>query len=277
MSPAARATIALVYDFDGTLSPQPMQEYTILPELGVSPAEFWEEVNAQTEDAEPMLVYLRRLLEIARERGAPIRRESFAGLGERIELFPGVVDWFGRIEDRVAEISGGSVQVAHYIVSAGLEEILSSVPISTRFRRIYASSYHYDQDGYASFPRVLVTDTTKTQFLFRINKGREALRDNINSHMPLDQRPIPFSQMLYIGDGETDVPSMAVTRQSGGYAIAVHGAESAREREICESLRSAGRVNYIAPADYRAGSRLDELVDIVLRAMVANIRVRDAG
>ncbi|MGJ8671191.1 MAG: hypothetical protein ACSHXK_17030 [Oceanococcus sp.] len=271
-------TVAIVYDFDGTLSPLPMQEYTILPELGVQALEFWDGVNVQSrgEEAEPMLVYMRRLLEVAQENGQAIRRESFLGLGSRIELFPGVLEWFDFIDQRVLELSDGKVELVHYIVSAGLQEILDGVPIRDKFRRIYASSYHYDSSGHATFPRVLVTDTSKTQFLFRINKGKEDLRENINTHMPQDERPVPFSQMLYIGDGETDVPSMAVTRQNGGFAIAVHAEGSEKGEATCKSLLEAGRVNFYAPADYRETSRLAALVDTVMRAIISNMNVKTA-
>jgi len=269
--------VALIYDFDGTLSPQPMQDYTVLPMLGIKPAAFWEEVNRQSEDLgeESMLTYMRLLLEKAQQGNLRIGREEFKKLGREVKYFRGVETWFNRINHFVAKAGDGRVNVRHYIISAGLKEILDGISVRKHFHNVFASEYHYNQDQLATFPKLLVTDTTKTQFLFRINKGKERLTESINTHMPHGERPIPFGNIIYIGDGETDVPSMAVTRQSGGNAIAVFKAGKA-ERELktqatCKELLAAGRVNFIAPADYSSGSVLERRVHILLRSVIARI------
>jgi hypothetical protein len=269
----ARDTIAMVYDFDGTLSPQPMQEYTVLPKLGIRPDDFWAEVNRVTKEtaSESMLVYMRLLIEKAEERKVHIGPDDFREMGKAIEYFPGVEDWFERVNDYIAEKSDQQINVNHYIISAGIKEILEGTTIKDHFQGIYASEYHFDHHGVAKFPKLLITDTSKTQYLFRINKGKEDLNETINEHMPEAERPIPFSNMIYIGDGLTDVPSMAVTRNNQGHSIAVYNGDSKKALKVCKDLLVANRAHFIAPADYRDGSDLDKRVRLLLRAVIANI------
>ena len=269
-------TIALVYDFDGTLSPQPMQEYTLLPKLGITPDEFWGRVQRESAEtvSEKMLVYMRLVLELAQERHVKISRRDFRAMASDIKYFPGVEDWFTRINAYVKQRSGGKVKVLHYIISAGMKEILEGVSIRRHFRQIYASEYHFNFQGIATFPKVLITDTSKTQYLFRVNKGRETLNESINEHMAEAERPIPFQNMIYLGDGMTDVPSMALTKKNGGHTIAVYPERDEHDRAVCVSLLQAGRVDFIAPADYRARSQLARRTELLLDAMIANIAYR---
>jgi len=269
-------TIALVYDFDGTLSPQPMQEYTVLPKIGVAPVEFWAMVNREARETEsdPMLVYMRHIIEALERVKVDVKREDFAAMARAIEYFPGVATWFGRINAYVRKRSRGQVKVQHYLISAGQKEILDGVSIRRHFKRIYASEYHFNHHGVATFPKLLVTDTMKTQFLFRINKGIEAVTESINEHMPEDERPIPFQNMIYVGDGMTDVPSMALTKKNGGHTVAVYDAEGDRGRATCVKLLDAGRVDFIAEADFRAASRLTRRVQLLLDAIVADVAYR---
>jgi phosphoserine phosphatase len=273
--PFFQNTIAVVYDFDGTLSPQPMQEYTVLPRIGVEPADFWKRVNAEARatQSDPMLVYMRHIIELLERRELAIERTDFAAMAKSIKYFPGVSGWFERVNAYVKNRSAGKVAIHHYLISAGQKEILEGVPIRKHFTQIYASEYHFNHHGIATFPKLLVTDTMKTQFLFRINKGREAVTDSINEHMPEADRPIPFANMIYIGDGMTDVPSMALTKKNGGYTVAVH---DERDSGIATGLKllDAGRVDYIAPADYRKGSKLSRRVELLLDAIVAGIAYR---
>jgi hypothetical protein len=266
-------TIAIVYDFDGTLSPQPMQEYTVLPKIKVNPAKFWKEVFQQSKDtvAESMLVYMRLLLKKAEDAEIHIGRNDLKHMGKEIEYFPGVKKWFGLVNDFVKKEGKKRIKIKHYIISAGLKEILEGTSIRKQFSRIYASEYFYDQHDRATFPKLLITDTVKTQYLFRINKGKEDLGESINEHMPEAFRPIPFSNIIYIGDGLTDVPSMAVTKSNGGNTIAVYKSNSKKGKAVCEKLFKAGRVHFMAPADYRRGKQLHKNVKILLRSIIANI------
>ena len=270
--------IALVYDFDGTLSPQPMQEYTVLPKIGVEPAEFWAKVNREARETESdaMLVYMRHIIEALESYKLDVKRGDFAAMASLIKYFPGVPTWFARMNAYVRRRSKGAVKLQHYLISAGQREILDGVSIRKHFKRIYASEYHFNHHGVATFPKLLVTDTLKTQFLFRINKGREAVTESINEHMPESQRPIPFQNIIYLGDGMTDVPSMALTKKSGGHAVAVYDpkAKGERGRATCVKLLQAGRVDFIAEADYGKGSRLSRRVELLLDAIIAGIAYR---
>jgi len=272
--PFTQNTIAMVYDFDGTLSPQPMQEYTVLPKIGIEPEAFWAKVHKEAVEtgSDPMLVYMRLMMEMLyKNDDVRITREDFAAMAGHIQYFPGVEEWFPRINAYVKKRSGATVNIHHYIISAGQKEILEGVSIHKYFRQIYASEYHFNQYGIANFPKLLVTDTSKTQFLFRINKGKEAISESINEHMPEGDRPIPFANIIYIGDGMTDVPSMALTTKSGGHSLAVFNPRLAKSKTTCVRLLDAGRVDFIAPADYRAGSKLAKRVQLLLDSVIAGI------
>ena len=266
-------TIALVYDFDGTLSPQPMQEYTVLPKIGAKPAQFWRRVNREAREtaSDPMLVYMRHIIEALELAKVDVKREDLAAMAKRIAYFPGVATWFSRMNGYVRKRSAGHVETRHYLISAGQKEILDGVSIRRHFKRIYASEYHFNHHGVATFPKFLVTDTLKTQFLFRINKGREDVTESINEHMPESERPIPFQNIIYVGDGMTDVPSMALTKKSGGHTVAVYNPRRKDGRAECMKLLDAGRADFIAEADYRAGSKLTRRVQLLLDAIIADI------
>ncbi|MGR8947793.1 MAG: HAD family hydrolase, partial [Gammaproteobacteria bacterium] len=190
-----RNVLALVYDFDGTLTPQPMQEYTVLPQLGISGEEFWNEVNDEVvrTGGDSILTYMRLLVEKIDTNKKHLSRDALRDLAGRIKYFPGVESWFGRINQYVAERSSGAITVRHYIISAGLSEILEGVSIKPHFERIYASQYYFNHHEVACFPTIVINDTSKTQYLFRINKGREGSQDSINEYMSEDRRPIPFT------------------------------------------------------------------------------------
>ncbi len=270
-----KKTIALVYDFDGTLSPKPMQEYSFLPKIGEDPKAFWAESNriAAEQGADPLITYMHLMYKKAKERGIRVDREDLVQQGREVELFPGVTEWFDEIGTYVsgrAEAHG--ITIRHYLVSSGLTEIIEGTSIFPRFHNVFASEYWFDAYD-LPYPKRVITDTGKTQYLFRINKGIEDLGQSINQHMPEDQRPIPFSNMVYFGDGDTDVPSMALMRKSGGYAVAVHPPGKARTK--CVDLFKAGRVDFFAGADYRPGSDLFKRTCLLLDRMVADIRVRE--
>lgn len=221
----AKKTIALVYDFDGTLSPRPMQEYSFLPQLGIKASDFWAECTriARTENADPLITYMHLMYKKAKEKGIRVDRKDLVAQGAAVELYPGVTAWFDEIDAYVRERAGvEGVVVKHYLVSSGLTEIIEGTLIYPKFANVFASEYWFDAYD-LPFPKRVITDTGKTQYLFRINKGLEDQFASINTHMPEAARPIPFSNMIYFGDGETDVPSMALLKKNGGHAIAVHG------------------------------------------------------
>ncbi len=270
-----KKTIALVYDFDGTLSPRPMQDYAFLPQIGIDPEEFWKESNrlAREQGADHLITYMHLLYKKAKAKGVRIDRDDLVKQGGRVEFYPGVEDWFDAIGSYVklrAESHG--IGLRHYVVSAGLTEIIEGTKIYKRFHNVFASEYWFDAYD-VPFPKRVITDTGKTQYLFRINKGVEDLGQSINQHMPEDARPIPFSNMIYFGDGDTDVPSMAVMRKNCGHAVAVYPPGKAKKK--CVDLFKAGRCDFFAAADYRRGSDLFKRTCLLLDRVLADIRVQE--
>ena len=271
MAKPLKNTIALVYDFDGTLSPQPMQEYTVLPALGVQPEAFWRKVAQETArtGGEDIITYMRMMYEEAEAKKIRITREDLKALGTRVKYYKGVEAWFENIDTYVQERSQSRVKTEHYIISSGLREILEGVSIFGVFKAVFASEYFFNHHGVATYPQRVITDTSKTQYLFRINKGVLDLSQSINSHMPETERPIPFANIIYFGDGMTDVPSMAVTRANGGHAVAVYPPR--KSTVDSKLLFRENRCDFYAPADYRAGSRLHERTCLILDKIMADI------
>lgn len=272
-----RKTIALVYDFDGTLSPRPMQEYAFLPQIGADAAAFWAESNALAKQtgADPLITYMHLMYRKAKEKGVRIDRADLVAQGRHVELYPGVEDWFDAIGAYVkSHAQSHGVHLRHYLVSSGLTEIVEGTSIYRRFHNVFASEYWFEAYD-LPYPKRVITDTGKTQYLFRINKGVEDLGESINQHMPEAARPIPFGNMVYFGDGDTDVPSMAVMRKNGGYAVAVYPAGKSKGRAKCVDLFKAGRCDFFAPADYRDGSDLFRRTCLLLDRILADIRVQE--
>lgn len=255
--------VALVYDFDGTLSPGNMQEFGFVQAIGKDPAQFWEKVtNMATEnDASGILCYMYLMLQEAKANGISLKRENFQGFGSMIELYSGVEEWFSLI-NRYGKSKG--LNIKHYINSSGLKEMIEGTSIAKMFENIYACSFLYDIDGIAYWPAVAVDYTTKTQFLFKINKGIKEVSDNkrINEYVAREDRPIPFERMIYFGDGETDVPSMSVVKSQGGHAIAVYG--DPKKKATAQKLINENRVDFMCKADYSEGKDIYATVTRIL-------------
>lgn len=274
-----KITVALVYDFDGTLSPGNMQEYDFIPSVGKKNEEFWTLSNekAEREDADPILVYLWNMIREAQINEIPVRREDFLRSGRKIKLFDGVKEWFARIN---AYAASKGIVTEHYINSSGIKEMIEGTEIAHEFKHIYACSFLYDANGVAVWPGVAVNYTNKTQFMFKINKGIEEVYDShrINKFVPEDQRPVPFRHIIYFGDGTTDIPCMKLVREKGGHSIAVYNPdERAEKQEAMQALIDENRVSNVCGADYRAGSRLDELVRRIMDKIHADLLLGELG
>mgnify|MGYP003291892385 CR=1 FL=1 len=256
-----RPTIALMYDFDGTLSPDNMQEYDFMKAIKVENKDrFWADVSslARAQQASTILSYMKLMIDKAKAGGVSIRRQQFVEFGKSVVLFPGVEEWFGMINRQGEEMG---VNVEHYIISSGMKELIEGTPIAGFFKRIYACSFMYENDA-AVWPAVAVDFTSKTQFIFMINKGIYDIWDNarINDSMPDDKRPIPFQNMIYLGDGETDIPSMRIVKSEGGHSIAIFKPEVESSRAQARNLVRRGRVNFACAGDYSEGSELHRAV-----------------
>ena len=269
-------TAALIYDFDGTLSPGNMQEYDFIPTVGKSNVEFWEESNriAAAHDADPILTYMYKMLQFANEKQMPIKRERLVESGRNIKLYEGVKEWFGRINKYAAE---HKIKMLHYINSSGLREIIEGTSIAGEFKNIFACSFLYNEKGEAYWPSVALNYTNKTQFLYKINKGVESVSDSklVNSYVPDEDRFIRFEHMIYIGDGKTDIPCMRLVRFRGGHSIAVYRPESKVHEANARLMCRQGRSNFACPADYREGSAIDVIVKAIIDKIYIDNRLKE--
>jgi len=257
--------IALIYDFDGTLSPGNMQEFGFIQAVGQTPQEFWHKSDniAIGQDASNVLAYMKLMFDEAKRNGIHLRKEQFKEFGKHIELFEGVKGWFKLINEYG---SSKGVVIEHYINSSGLKEIIEGSPIAGEFKHIFAGSFLYDEHGEAEWPGIAVDYTAKTQFLFKISKGIFSSRDNkmVNESISDDQKRIPFSHMIYFGDGDTDVPCMKIVNMFGGNSIAVFNPENQIKRDQTRKLLRQGRVRFITPAVYTKDSRTYRVVTAII-------------
>lgn len=266
-------TLAILYDFDKTLSPRDMEEYSLIPSLGYNNAkEFWNEVTelSMRNCMDSISAYLYLLQKKYEDAGNPLKRENFHELGKEVELFPGVDTWFKRINDYGRQ---HDFMVEHYIISSGMSEVIEECPIAREFKKIYACRYYYDEDGNAKWPARIVNYTTKTQYVFRINKGvlDESDDKSLNEYVKPSKRPVPVSRMIYIADGLTDVPCMRLVKEYDGKSIAVYDKSDA----VAKKLIDDRRVNFIAKADYTEGSDMETLVKHIIDHMACDAILED--
>lgn len=246
--------VAFIYDFDGTLARGNIQEYNFIPALNMTSDAFWKEVEdlRVKNNMENVLAYMYLMIKKAEEHNISVKKSSFVNFGKNIEFFPGVTDWFDIVNEYGKSIG---LNIHHYIVSSGIKEMIEGTEIADKFEKIYACSFLYNVDDIAKWPAVSVNYTNKTQFLYRINKGiYEVYDERINDKMSEDDKKIPFENMVYFGDGATDIPCMKLVKDNGGNAIAIYDKDS--KQKFANKLLTDGRVNYIAKADYTKDSAL---------------------
>ena len=255
--------IAIMYDFDKTLSTRDMQDFALIPSLGMESCDFWQAANdfGSEQKMDGILAYMYTCINQARKHGKPLRREDLVAHGKSVEFFDGVDTWFDRIEE-YGKSQG--VEIEHYIISSGMKEIIEGTPIADRFKEIFACEYYFDENGDAVWPKTAVNYTNKTQFVYRINKGVLDVSNDVdlNRSMPDDSKRIPFTNMIYLGDGLSDVPCMKMMQAYGGTSIAVY---PEGQRNKVEELLLKDRVNFIFPADYSETSELYSAMQSIIR------------
>jgi phosphoserine phosphatase len=267
--------VALIYDFDGTLSPGNMQEFGFIQAINNGKntkkaiSDFWKknENLSKTHDANEILCYMWLMLEEARSKDISLKRDSFKQFGAKVELFKGVKEWFALINEYGRKFN---IEIKHYINSSGLKEMIEGTSIAKEFENIYACSYLYNIDGIAYWPAVAVDYTAKTQFLFKINKGIKEVSDNkkINEFIPKKDRPVSFKNMIYFGDGATDIPCMKVVKENGGHSIAVFGKSTKKATAL--KLIKENRVNFVCQADYSVEKDIHSVVKRILNKIRAD-------
>ena len=268
-----RPVVAICYDFDKTLSPDDMQAQGFIQSVDYEVSEFWQESNglAEQNDMDQNLAYMFKMMETA-EGHVLFTKDTLLKYGAQVRLFPGVEDWFRRIRD-YGEAHG--VIVEHYIISSGLKEMIEGTAIASEFEKIYASTFFYNDKGVPKWPAQVVNYTNKTQFLFRIEKGVLDINDlGVNDSFPPEDIRVPFRNMIYIGDSDTDIPCMKLVNTYGGHSIGVYNAETLDKTKVYKMMRE-GRIRYYAPADYSEGTQLDELVKAIIDRTATNERLEE--
>lgn len=266
----ALPVLAICYDFDKTLSPTDMQAQGYIQSVGYDVPDFWKRSNGLAADNEmdQNLAYMY-VMKQASAGKVLFTKKTLAEYGAKVKLFPGVKEWFERIRKYGKE---NGVIVEHYIISSGLKEMIegTSVAQAGAFEKIYASSFYYDKDGVAVWPAQVVNYTGKTQFLFRIEKGVLDINDpGVNESFSPEELRVPFRNMVYIGDSDTDIPCMKLVNSYGGHSIGVYNADTADKTKVYKMMRD-GRIKYYAAADYREGHELDLLVKAIIKRTAAN-------
>ena len=273
MSRNKKHIIALMYDFDKTLCAKDMQEYSFIPNIGMEANEFWAEANriSVKNNMDRILAYMYLMMKMAKKNDLPITKQSFQSLGKDVILYKGVKSWFKRINNYGKSLG---VEIEHYILSSGLKEIIEGTSIANEFKKIYACEFHYNERGNADWPQQAVNFTTKTQFLFRISKGVLDVLDDVklNTKVNDEDRRIPYQNMIYFGDGLTDVPCMKLVKQYGGHSIAVY---NKKEKKKVEPLLRDERVNFICESNYTENSQLEVLVKQIIKKVAADNELLD--
>ena len=264
-----KPVLAICYDFDKTLSPDDMQAQGYIQSVGYDVEEFWREVNvlATENEMDQNLAYMLKMVKEA-EGNIVFSRKKLGEYGSHVTLFPGVEDWFSRIREYGA---ARGVIVEHYIISCGLREMIEGTRVASEFEKIYASSFYYNERGVAVWPAQVINYTNKTQFLFRISKGVLEPNDPaVNDPVAPEALRVPFRNMVYIGDSDTDIPCMKLVNSNGGHSIGVYNSETKDKSKVHKMLRDR-RIKYFVPADYRDGGELD----LLLKAIIENTVTRE--
>ena len=253
--------IAIIYDFDKTLCDQDMQNYTFIPNLDMTPEEFWSEIGdfSKSENMEGILSYLYYMVKKSNEKGIPVTKQYLSTMGKDVNLYPGVLEWFERI-NHYAKEQGAIVE--HYIISSGIKEIINSTAIAKHFKAIYACDFYYDEKGNAIWPKIAINFTGKTQYLYKINKGILDETDATEVNKKHKEKRIPFRNMIYIGDGLTDIPCMTMLKKSGGKSIGIY---TPKNKSQVQQFLVDDRINYICPANYKENSYLDRIVKLIIK------------
>lgn len=264
-----KPVLAMCYDFDKTLSPDDMQAQGYIQSVGYDVVRFWQESNAMASanDMDNNSAYMYKMVQEA-EGNLVLNKKKLAEYGSKVALFKGVDTWFKRIKEFGME---NNVIIEHYIISSGLKEMIEGTQIAKdgAFEKIYASSFYYNDRGVAKWPAQVINYTSKTQFLFRIEKGVLDVNDpGVNEYFPPEEMRVPFRNIVYIGDSDTDIPCMKLVNAYGGHSIGVYNPETGDKAKVLRMIRDS-RIKYFAPADYSEGKELDTLVKAIIKKTAA--------
>lgn len=258
--PKKQPIVAILYDFDKTLATDDMQNFSFIPALGMTSKEFWQETDelSKRTGMEKILSYMYHMIEKCKEKNIPLTKEYLTKLGKDVKFYDGVTAWFKRINTYAEDLG---VKIEHYIVSCGTKEIIEGSSIAKEFKEIYACEFLFDENGIATWPKIAINYTSKTQFVFRVVKGALNSNDDVRVNSRIGEKRVPFRNIIYIGDGLTDVPCMTLVKEKGGKSIAIY---PKGEKDKVYPLFEDERVNYICRGDYSTNSDLDKIVKLII-------------
>lgn len=270
-----KPVVAIMYDFDKTLCTTDMQNYSFIPSVNMSPQEFWGATQefGDKYQVEKILSYMYMMVKCAKDNNIKLTKPYLKKMGENISYYPGVLEWFDRINKFGADLG---LKVEHYVVSSGTKEIIEGSSIAKKFTQIYGCEFYFDKDSdgdmVALWPKLTINYTQKTQFVFRISKGVTKISedDKVNARMGKEQRHVQYQNMIYIGDGITDIPCMQLVKDKGGISIAVY---NSKKKLNATQLFKDDRVNFICEADYSSGSEIDNIVTTQIQKISMNERL----
>ena len=262
--------VAIMYDFDKTLSTTDMQNYTFIPNLGMTPEEFWGETGklSQKYEVERILSYMYCMIKFAKEKGIKMTKEYLRECGKEIKFYPGVTTWFKRINDYALE---KGIIVEHYLVSSGTKEIVEGCSIYDEFKQVYGCEFLYDDNGEACWPKMAINFTQKTQFFFRVAKGAIKATDDAGVNEKSTDHRVEYKNIIYVGDGMTDIPSMTLVKKNGGHSIAIHPKD---DKEIVQQIYEDNRCDFIVEADYSANGEMDKVVKMLIDLIDAQEKLK---
>lgn len=263
--------IAFMYDFDKTLSTTDMQNYTFIPNLDMTPDEFWNATGDFSEayGVERVLSYMYMMIQKCKEKGISITHQYLNDCGKDIKFYPGVEGWFERI-NQYAEEKG--LKAEHYLVSSGTKEIVEGCKIAPFFKKIYGCEFYYDENGIACWPKLAINFTQKTQFFFRIAKGAIEVTDDAGVNVKSKDLRIPYKNIVYFGDGMTDIACMTLVKKNEGTSIALYNGQ---DEEKVKQIYQDNRVNYYAKADFSKGRKLETLCKLVIDKISVLSRLKE--
>ena len=252
--------VAIMYDFDKTLSTTDMQNYTFIPNLGMTPEEFWGETGklSAKHEVERILSYMYCMLKFAKEKGIKVTKEYLKECGKAIKFYPGVSTWFKRINEYALE---KGIVVEHYLVSSGTKEIVEGCSIYDEFKQVYGCEFLYDENGEACWPKMAINFTQKTQFFFRVAKGAIKATDDAGVNEKSTGHRVEYKNIIYVGDGMTDIPSMTLVKKNGGHSIAIHPKD---DKDVVQQIYDDNRCDFIVEADYSANGEMDKVVKMLI-------------
>lgn len=268
----SKPILAIMYDFDKTLSTTDMQNYTFIPNLGLTPEEFWGATGdfSNKTGVERILSYMYVMIQKAKEKGVKMTKEYLHECGGKIKFYPGVTTWFDRI-NKYGEEHG--VEVQHFLVSSGTKEIVEGCKIYDKFTKAWGCEYYFNEDGEPVWPKLAINYTQKTQFFFRIAKGIDNDNDDNGVNTKTPSLKIPYENIVYCGDGMTDIACMTLVKKNQGTSIAIYPCKT--KKESVNQLYRDKRVNLVALADYTEGSDIDKAIKLVIEKVSVGRKLID--